>query len=73
MFEGIPYLYDNALNLSSAELQSFFEHESDYLDKTFGITTLEQLNNILINIAQLKSKELKYVEINESSIMYNTY
>ena len=73
IFEGLPYLIDNALTLSDDELEEFFADNSEYLDKTFGITTLEQLTNVILNLNYLQTKDIKYAEIPESSAVYNPY
>lgn len=73
IFEGIPYLLNNTVNISNAELESFFNDNLDYLEKTFGITSLSQLNAIISNLSSLGVADITYAEIVENSVMYNPY
>lgn len=70
VFEGLPFLIDN---LSAIGDETFFKDNSDYLDEVFGITYIEQLNNIFTNLSDLSTKEIKFAQIAENSIIYNPY
>lgn len=73
IFEGLPFLINNALSLSDDELETFLEDNLVYLDKTFGITTLSKLKNIIINLNDLKNKDITYCELANNSTIYNPY
>lgn len=73
VFEGLPYLIDNAINLSSNDLKEFFNDNLEYLDSTFGINDFEQFNNVVTNLNYLQNKNIEYAEIPKSSAIYNPY
>lgn len=73
IFNELPDLYNKTVSLSDLELKTFFENNTVYLDKYFGITTLEQLTNIVDNLSTIKSGNFKFGEVIASSIFYNPY
>lgn len=73
IFNELPNLYSKTVSLSTTQLKTFFENNGTYLDKNFGITTFEQLTNVVDNLSTLKSGNIKLGEIITSSIFYNPY
>lgn len=73
VFNGLPFLINNTVSLSDAELEAFLKDNLNYLDKTFGITTLEKLKNIIINLDSLEDKNIEYCELVNNSTIYNPY
>lgn len=73
VFNGFPFLLNNAVSLSDDELKSFFNINYDYLDKTFGISSLEELKNIVNNLDSLETKDIKYCELANNSTIFNPY
>lgn len=73
MFDGIPYLLNNAISLSENDLETFYNNKSEYLSEYFGINKFEEFSNIIITLSYLKDGEFNRVEIVENSLTYNPY
>ena len=73
IFNGFHFLMDNAVYLSDNELEAFFNDNLSYLDKTFGITTLEKFKNIINSLSSLESKNINYCELIDDYTIYNPY
>lgn len=73
IFDGMPYLIENAIPLSENELKIFYNDKFGYLNETFGIDKFEEFSNIISNLSYLKNGKFAHAEIIENSLTYNPY
>lgn len=70
IFEGLPYLCKENVLDSNTKVTNFFNNNSNYLEKTFGISSPEQFSDFVSCLTLLKDKDFKYAKVIEKSNDY---
>lgn len=70
IYENLPNLYRKTISMNDTEIRSYFNSNSPYIDKIWGITNSNDFITLVKNLRILKSSSIDSVSLYESSI-YN--
>jgi len=66
IYNELPNLYNNTFNLSNDELNTFFENNTEYLERNWGINSFSEFTNVIDSIQSKNGLKVKSCELEES-------